>query len=308
MEDIRWRETAAQPPTAQLIQSPYDLEARYGTKRDMHWVGYKVHLSETCDEDQPHLITQVTTTLATTSDFAMGEPIEQDLADRDLLPGNHLVDSGYVVAELLVNGPRKHQIDVVGPPLGSSSRQHRENLGYDLHSFVIDWEAQQAICPQGHRSVKWTPGPSQSGLPVIRIRFKKATCLACAMRSACTSSKEAARQITVKPQAQHEAIEAARRRQETDEYKTLYALRAGVESTISQGSRRFDLRRSRYIGLARTHLQETINATAMNLVRIAEWLRKGGTTPPKRRPGHFARLAPAALFGLAACEASAKPA
>jgi transposase len=274
----------------------------------MNWVGYKVHLSETCDEEHPHLITQVTTTLATTSDFVMGEPIEQDLADRDLLPGSHLVDSGYVVAELLVSGPRQHQIDVVGPPLGSSSRQSRESLGYDLHSFVIDWEAQQAICPQGHRSVKWTPGPSQSGLPVIRIRFKKATCLACPMRPACTSSKEAARQLTVKPQAQHEAIEAARRRQETDEYKTLYALRAGVESTISQGSRRFDLRRSRYIGLARTHLQETINATAMNLVRIAEWLRKGGTTPPKRRPGHFARLAPPALFGLAACEASAKPA
>jgi len=59
MEEIRWRDTADQPPTAQLIQSPYDLDARYGTKRDMHWVGYKVHLSETCDEDQPHLITHV---------------------------------------------------------------------------------------------------------------------------------------------------------------------------------------------------------------------------------------------------------
>jgi transposase len=303
MEEIRWRDTADQPPTAQLIQSPYDLEARYGTKRDMNWVGYKVHLSETCDADHPHLITQVTTTLATTSDFVMGEPIEQDLANRALLPGHHLVDSGYVVAELLVNGPGKHHIDVVGPPLGSSSRQHRENLGYDLHSFVIDWEAQQAICPQGHRSVKWTPGPSQSGLPVIRIRFKKATCFACPMRSACTSSKEAARQITLKPQAQHEAIEAARRRQETEEYKALYALRAGVESTLSQGARRFHLRRSRYIGLARTHLQQTINATAMNLVRIAEWLRKGRATPPKRPPGHFARLAPLAAFGLAACGA-----
>ena len=300
LEAIRWRDTADQPPTAQLIQSPYDLDARYGTKRDMNWVGYKVHLSETCDEDQPHLITQVMTTLATTSDFVMGEPIEQDLADRDLLPGSHLVDSGYVVAELLVSGPGKHQIDVVGPPLGSSSRQHREHLGYDLHSFVIDWEAQQAICPQGHRSVKWTPGPSQSGLPVIRIRFHKATCLACPMRSACTSSKEAARQITLKPQAQHEAIEAARRRQETDGYKALYALRAGVESTISQGVRRFDLRRSRYIGLARTHLQQTINATAMNLVRLAVWLRNGRSAPPKRSPGHFARLAPASALGLVA--------
>jgi transposase len=58
-EEIRWRDTADQPPTAQLIQSPYDLDARYGTKRDMNWVGYKVHLSETCDEDQPHLITHV---------------------------------------------------------------------------------------------------------------------------------------------------------------------------------------------------------------------------------------------------------
>jgi transposase len=77
MEEIRWRDTADQPPTAQLMQSPYDLEARSGPKRDLNWVGYKVHLSETCDEAHPHLITQVTTPLATTSDFVRGEPIEQ---------------------------------------------------------------------------------------------------------------------------------------------------------------------------------------------------------------------------------------
>jgi transposase len=305
MEEIRWRDTADQPPTAQLIQSPYDLDARYGTKRDMNWIGYKVHLSETCDEDRPDLITQVITTLATTSDFVMGEPIEQDLADRDLLPGTHLVDSGYVVADLLVSGPSKHQIDVVGPPLSSSSRQSRENQGYDLHSFVIDWEAQQATCPQGHHSVKWSPGHSQEGHAVIRIRFDKAMCDACTVRPACTSSTKYPRQITVKPQAQHEAIQAARKRQETEAFKTTYALRAGVESTISQGARRFDLRRSRYIGLAKTHLQQTINATAMNLVRVAAWLRKGKGTSPKRPPGHFACLAPPPAFGLAACVSSA---
>jgi transposase len=59
--------------------------------------------------------------------------------------------------------------------------------------------------------------------------------------------------------------------------------------------RRFDLRRSRYIGLARTQLQQTINATAMNLVRLADWLWKGKMDPLKRRPGHFARLAPPPL-------------
>jgi transposase len=78
-----------------------------------------------------------------------------------------------------------------------------------------------------------------------------------------------------------------------------------VESSLSQGVRRFDLRRSRYIGLARTQLQQIINATAMNLVRLADWLRKGKVDPLKRRPGPFARLAPHPKCGLAASLSSA---
>ena len=89
-------------PAAVRIASPYDLEARYSSKRDTHWVGYKVHLTETCDADHPDLITQVMTTPATTQDSVMGPAIQQDLADRDLLPGTHLLDSGYVDADLLV--------------------------------------------------------------------------------------------------------------------------------------------------------------------------------------------------------------
>jgi DDE family transposase len=285
---------ADQPPSAQLIQSPYDVEARYSSKRSTNWVGYKVHLTETCDEGYPDLITQVSTTLATTSDFIMGAPIEQDLAERGLLPGPHLLDSGYVVADLLVSAPRDHQIEVVGPALSSSSRQGREGQGYDVHSFAIDWEAQQAYCPQGHRSVKWTPGHSQEGHAVIRIRFDKATCDACAARPACTSSSKYPRQITVKPQVLHEAIEAAHKHQATAAFKEQYALRAGVESTISQGARRFELRRSRYIGLARTHMQQTMNATAMNIVRVINWLRGKPAGEHKRKVGHFARLAPMA--------------
>ena len=291
MEEIRWRETADQPPSAQLIQSPYDIEARYSSKRSMNWVGYKVHLTETCDAGYPDLITQVSTTLATTSDFVMGAPIEQDLAERDLLPRTHLLDSGYVVADLLVSAPRDHHIEVVGPTLRSSSPQGRAGQGYDVHSFAIDWEAQQASCPQGHRSVKWTPGHSPEGHAVIRIRFDKATCDACGARPACTSSSKYPRQLTVKPHALHEAIEAAHARQATAEFKEQYALRAGVESTLSQGVRRFALRRSRYIGLAKTHLQQTLTATAMNVVRVVDWLWEKPLGETRRKAGHFARLA-----------------
>lgn len=294
LEVVRWRDTADQPPSAQLMQSPYDPEARYSNKRSMNWVGYKVHLTETCDEGYPDLITQVSTTLATTSDFVMGAPIEQDLAARQLLPATHLVDSGSVVADVLVHAPREHQIEVVGPLKQSSSRQEREGQGYDVHAFQIDWAAQEAQCPQGHRSVKWTPGQSPEGHPVMRMRFAKAICDPCAVRQACTSSATYPRQITVKPQAQHEAIRAAHARQATPEFKQSYALRAGVESTISQGARRFALRRSRYRGLARTHIQQTINATAMNVVRVVHWLRGKPAGEKQRKVGHFARLEPAA--------------
>jgi transposase len=292
LEVLRWRTEDEHPPSALLIHSPYDLEARYCSKRDTHWVGYKLHLTETCDPDQPDLITQVITTPATTPDGVMGPSIVHELAARDLLPGTHLLDSGYVDADFLVTAQRQHHIDVVGPAFGSYSRQHQTGQGYDLQAFVLNWEAQQACCPQGHTSVNWRPGRDVSGDPVIRIRFDGATCRACPARPACTTAKGAPRQLTVRPQTHHEAIQAARQRQETTEFKAQYALRAGVESSLSQGIRRFDLRQSRYLGLARTHLQQLLNATAMNVVRVITWLWGEPIGERRRKPGHFAHLAP----------------
>jgi transposase len=268
---LRWREVQEMPPPADLITSPYDVEARYCTKRGIAWVGYKVHVTETCENGQPPLITHVLTTPATTPDCVMGPAIHHNLAQRDLLPSTHLLDGGYVDADLLVTAQTQHQSDVVGPAFGSYSHQRRAGQGYDLRAFVIDWEAKQARCPQGQTRVKWTPGRDVSGDPVVRIRFDTATCRACPVRQACTWAKEAPRQLTVRPQAQHEAIQAARQRQETPEFKVQYAQRAGIEGTHSQGIRCCGLRRTRYMGLAKTHLQHLITAVALNVLRLGEW-------------------------------------
>jgi transposase len=292
LEALRWRTRDEQPPSAVRIASPYDLEARYSSIRDTHWVGYKLHLTETCDRGQPDLITQVIMTPATTPDCVMGPAIVHDLAARDLLPGTHLLDSGYVDADFLVTAQTQHQVEVVGPAFGSYSRQHQTGQGYDLQAFVLDWEAQQARCPQGHTSVHWRPGHDVPGDPLIRIRFDGSTCRACPARPACTTSKGAPRQLTVRPEAHHEAIQAARQRQETVDFKVQYALRAGVESSLSQGIRRFDFRRSRYLGLARTHLQQLLTATAMNIIRVIAWLWGEPLGERRRKPGHFPRLAP----------------
>lgn len=269
---LRWRAVQERLQAAALIASPYDIEARSCTKRGIAWVGYKVHLTETCEDDQPHLITGVMTTPATTPDCAMGPLIQGDLAARHLLPSLHLLDGGYVDAELLVTAQTVHQVDVVGPPFGSYSHQRRAGQGYDLSAFVIDWEAQQAHCPQGQTSIRWTPGRDVSGDPVVRIRFHAATCRACPVRQACTQAKDAPRQRTVRPQAYHEAIQAARQRQETAEFTAQYAQRAGIEGTQSQAIRRCGIRQCRYIGHAKTRLQHILTAAALNLVRVAAWL------------------------------------
>lgn len=72
------------PPAHLTIRSPYDPEAHYGHKRDLSWFGYKVHLTETCDEQLPHLITHVVTTDATETDVEQTQIIHQAMARRDL--------------------------------------------------------------------------------------------------------------------------------------------------------------------------------------------------------------------------------
>ena len=67
----------------------WDAEARYGKKRETRWTGYKVHLTETCEEDAPHLLTHVAPTAAATTDEAMTETIHADLQQTDLTPRQH---------------------------------------------------------------------------------------------------------------------------------------------------------------------------------------------------------------------------
>jgi len=262
----RWRDEADWPPSATLIQSPYDPDARYGTKRDTHGVSYKVHLTETCDADTPHLITDVQTTSATTADVTMLPPIQRDLAWRGLLPAEHLVDAGYVDAEQLATSRDTHGVDVVGPAPGDQSWQARAAHGFDVARFALDWEAEQATCPAGRASVTWQPTHDQRGQPLINIAFARADCHACPLRPSCTRSDRDPRWLTVRPQDQHVALQAARQRQGTAAFKERYAARAGIEGTISQGTRAFGLRHARYLGLVKTHLQHVLTAVAINVV------------------------------------------
>lgn len=96
-------------------------------------------------------------------------------------------------------------------------------------------------------------------------------------------------QLTLHPQEQHLALESARQRQKTKEFQESYATRAGVEGTVSQAAFALDMRRTRYRGLAKTHLQHIATAVAINLRRYVDW--SSDRPRSKTRISHFAALA-----------------
>jgi transposase len=160
---VRWRKAADLPPAGRRIDSPYDPEATFGNKRSTTWTGYKVHLTETCEDDEVHLITNVETTPAVTADVDLTAPIHAALAARGLLPGDHRLDAGFVDVELLVSSRAEHGVRLVGPARPDVSWQAQADQGYDIAHFAIDWEARRVTCPEGRTSAVWTPGLDRWG-------------------------------------------------------------------------------------------------------------------------------------------------
>jgi transposase len=285
--DLVWRIAPDLPPSAVTLQSPYDRDVRYSEKRATAWVGYKIHLTETCGADVPHIITQVTTTPATTTDDATTAPIQADLARRGLRPQLHLVDAGYLDGELLAQSANQG-IDLCGPVTPDTSWQAKAGAGFALANFAIDWDQETVTCPQGMNSSTWRAATGSRGEACIQVHFRRADCQACPVRVPCTRADR--RSLTLRPQASHAAKEQARTRQQTPDFWEVYAARAGIEGTISQGIRRCSLRRARYRGLPKVRLEHQITAAALNLVRAAAWL--AGQSRAGTRQSPFVRAMP----------------
>jgi transposase len=316
------------PPGSTRLSSPYDLDARWAAKGDdLYWNGYKVHVTETCDPpdpapggaessggdssggdssggdssggdssggdsgggERPNIIVGVATTDATVPDAKMTEKIHATLAGRDLLPGEHYLDSGYPSAALVVDSLRRWGITLVTPLLADTSRQATAGTGYDRASFTIDFDTQQATCPQGKTSTWWNP-VTQRGTDAIVIKFAAGTCRGCPVREQCTraTSPRVGRQLTVPPREVHHAQQVARATQDTPGWQARYARRAGVEATIRQAVAVTGTRRARYRGLPKTQLEHVYSAVALNLIRLhAYW---NGHALDRSRTSHLARL------------------
>ena len=287
---VRFKTNRALPPAAEGIESPYDPEARYRHKRETQWTGSMVHVSETCEPTAPHLLTHVHTTPASVHEAQCTAPIQQALLDKEVAPGDHLVDAASIAAALLVSSHDEHGITLRGPARPNPNWQAKVEGAYTVADFVVDWERQQVHCPQGKTATSWAERRGAMGTPYIQVRFRQQDCRGCAARTGCTQAPTAPRTLTLHPQAQYEALQAARTWYASNEGQQSSKRRAGIEGTLSQGIRAFGLRRTRYWGLAKTHLQHVAIAAAINIDRIVAWL--DAHPRAQTRTSRFAALAP----------------
>lgn len=220
-------------------------------QRETEWLGFKVHLTETCDQQAAvHLIVDVSTTPATTQDVQETRAILHRLAAQERSPQALLLDSGSS-ADLLIE-QEQQGVRLVGPVHQESSWQQRS--GYGQQHFAVDWSARHACCPQGQLSQKWQPCPNQQGRLTVKVSFAASQCQSCPVKPACTSSQKGGRTLTLLPQAQQQKVQQRRAQQQGQAFRQEYAQRAGIESCISQGVRAHGMRRCRYQGLPKTQL------------------------------------------------------
>jgi transposase len=246
------------------IQTPHDPDARYSKKRVQEWVGGKVQVTETDDEDQPHLITDIAATCSSHTDYTALPEIQTRLQERQCLPAKQYADSGYVSGPNLASSLQQ-AIDLIGPVFAVISRQSKLPQGITTEQFVIDLVGRQATCPAGY-----SVPPAFAGAGKIRFRFPDAVCASCALRARCCAGKKGR---TLCVGTTYPLLQAARQRQATKAFKTDYHQhRSGVEGCLSSLVRGQGLRVSRYIGHRKRHLQALFSGTAANLKRVAHWL------------------------------------
>ena len=278
--ELREREVICRDPGpydgTTRIQSPHDPGARYSEKRGQGWVGDKLQVTETDDEDLPHLITDIALTSSVASDQAALGAIQARQATRDVAPGARVADQGYVSGATLTDSDQAGE-DLIGPVPADHSPQSRLPEGLTQDQFTVDVAQGTATCPAGQSAARGCQRPAGGW----QFHFAAATCAACPLRARCCTGR-GGRTLTLGPH--HARLQAARARQQTAEFRACYRQhRGGVEGCLSVLLRGHGLRVNRYIGRAKNNARALFVGVGVNLRRAARWL--AGARPQARHTG-----------------------
>jgi hypothetical protein len=237
------------------IISITDAEMRHGRKSRAHlFNGFKVSVST---DQASELILDITDVTASGSDGTHLLPIIKRVEEQtDVTVERVIGDGAYGSGKnrAACDQYPGHSVDLVSPLAQPSDPEVHKS------AFQINLTVHTATCPQGH-TVTGQPGGKDTWL----FTFPRATCEACPLFERCVRSKKTGR--TVGAGAYEAYLQAARLRQETEEFDLLYRLRPAVERKIAELAQ-CGIRETRYVSEPKRQLQRLWTGAAVNLRRL----------------------------------------
>jgi transposase len=260
------------PPRA--VQNPHDPDAHYADKGTKQWVGYKVHVVESVDPEQPikkkgepaeHFITEILTTEAAQDEMAgMAEALKREQEHHEITPQAMYADAGYVTENTLTQA-EQNGMELLGP-----TRPDPHKGAYNTGGFHVDIDKRQAVCPQGKFSTQCSRiKDSYMATEYYRMEWGS-QCDCCPVQKQCTLSKSGRRTLVVG--LRHDLVEQRRREMKESGFSKSMHPRNGVEGTHSELVRGHGLRRTKYRGLNRVGLSHYFMGAACNVKRYLNLL------------------------------------
>ncbi len=268
------------PPRA--VQNPHDSDAHYADKRSKQWIGYKVHVTETVDPQQPikkkgeptdHFITEMLTVEAAQDEKAgLTETLTREQAHHEIEPRAIYTDAGYVTEHTLTQA-EQNGMELLGP-----TRPDPHKGPYNSDAFHVDINERQAVCPQGKLSTQCSRiKDNYMGTEYYRIEWGN-QCNSCPVQKQCTRSKSGRRTLVVG--LRHDLVEQRRREMKQKGFSKSMHPRNGIEGTHSELVRGHAMRRTKYRGLSRVGLSNYFIGAACNVKRYLNLLAFQMRTPP----------------------------
>ena len=256
------------------VHNPHDPDAHYADKRKKQWVGYKVHVVESVDPEQPaktkgdpteSFITEMLTTEAAQDEMAgLAEAVKREQEHHELEPQAMYADAGYVTENTLAQAEQSG-MELLGP-----TRPDPHKGPYNADAFHVDIERRQAVCPQGNLSTQCSRiRDSYMGSEYYRFEWAS-QCDLCPVQKQCTHSKSGRRILVVG--LRHDLVEKRRAEMRTPEFSKSMQPRNGIEGTHSELVRGHGLRQTKYRGLSRVSLSHYLMGAACNVKRYLNLL------------------------------------
>jgi transposase len=251
------------------VQNPHDTDAHYADKGTKQWIGYKVHVVESVDPEEPakvkaepgeHFITEIVTAEAAENEkTGLAEALKRQREQHEIKPQAIYADAGYVT-ESTLSQAEQNAMELLGP-----TRPDPHKGPYNADGFQVDVDNQQAICPQGKTSTQGSHIKDRyMGTEYYRLEWGS-QCDSCPVQKQCTRAKSGRRILVVG--LRHDLVENRRKEMKQAEFSRAMYPRNGIEGTHSELVRGHGLRQTKYRGMSRVSLSHYLMGAACNVKR-----------------------------------------